>query len=41
MFALPQGDQLDKEGSIDENPIKLFGCTNLEFESLLQVIYPV
>ena len=41
MFALPQGEVLDREGTTDENPIKLVGCTSLEFESLLEVIYPM
>ncbi|RXW13107.1 hypothetical protein EST38_g12747 [Candolleomyces aberdarensis] len=51
MFQLPQPGQLDggsgsgvsssAEGSSDENPIRIPECfTNLEFESLLEFIYP-
>lgn len=36
MFALPQGP--NAEGSSEENPIVLTGCTNLEFESLMDVL---
>ncbi|KAF5332218.1 hypothetical protein D9611_008018 [Ephemerocybe angulata] len=36
MFDLPQGP--DSEGSTEENPIVLTGCTNEEFESLLEVL---
>ncbi|KAF5320067.1 hypothetical protein D9611_010341 [Ephemerocybe angulata] len=39
MFKVPQGPG-EKEGDSDENPIRLSGCTNDEFESLLEVLYP-
>lgn len=52
MFSLPQAiapvsdesgaeKQIPKEGEDDENPIKLVGCTNEEFESLIDVMYPL
>ena len=40
MFELPQGDQSQVEGGSDDRPITLVGCTNFEFESLLEVLYP-
>ncbi|KAJ3513304.1 hypothetical protein NMY22_g15080 [Coprinellus aureogranulatus] len=39
MFTLPQPDG-SSEGQSDENPIILPSCTKLEFESLLEVLYP-
>jgi hypothetical protein len=46
MFSLPQGTDeygrpVNREGDTDENPIKLVGCTNSEFESLIEVMYPL
>ncbi|KAJ3503637.1 hypothetical protein NMY22_g18182 [Coprinellus aureogranulatus] len=46
MFSLPQGTDEDgrpvnREGDTDENPIKLVGCKNEEFESLIEVMYPL
>ncbi|KAF6743141.1 hypothetical protein DFP72DRAFT_147045 [Ephemerocybe angulata] len=37
MFGIPQEDG-NSEGSSDENPIILPGCTNAEFESLMKVL---
>ncbi|TEB29694.1 hypothetical protein FA13DRAFT_622907 [Coprinellus micaceus] len=39
MFTLPQPSG-SKEGESDEHPIELPSCTKLEFESLLEVLYP-
>jgi len=39
MFALPQADG-QEEGKNDDAPIVLEGCTNIEFEGLLEVLYP-
>jgi hypothetical protein len=47
MFTLPQptqgddGDETEwtREGDTDDRPIKLVGCTNEEFESLIEVLY--
>lgn len=43
MFSMPQGtddgQQSSREGDTDDNPIKLVGCTNEEFESLMEVVY--
>ncbi|KAJ3520175.1 hypothetical protein NMY22_g12868 [Coprinellus aureogranulatus] len=39
MFSLPQPKE-SSEGQSDENPIMLPSCTKLEFESLLEVLYP-
>jgi hypothetical protein len=36
MFSLPQGP--DSEGRTEQNPIVLSGCTNAEFECLLEAI---
>ncbi|KAF5320066.1 hypothetical protein D9611_010340 [Ephemerocybe angulata] len=45
MFSLPQGPNVNgvnsREGVTDENPIKLVGCTNDEFECLVEVMYPM
>lgn len=50
MFSLPQPTDpgtdrseaaIPKEGEADENPIKLVGCTSKEFESLIDVMYPL
>ncbi|KAJ3540798.1 hypothetical protein NMY22_g4151 [Coprinellus aureogranulatus] len=42
MFALPQPEGTrPEEGQCDENPIVLLGCTKLEFENLLEVLYPM
>lgn len=47
MFSLPQanepapGTRSSKEGDADGNPIRLVGCTNEEFESLIDVMYPL
>ncbi|KAJ3503638.1 hypothetical protein NMY22_g18181 [Coprinellus aureogranulatus] len=41
MFSLPQGSGDNREGETDENPIRLPGCTKLEFENLLDVLHPV
>jgi hypothetical protein len=38
MFSLPQG--VDGEGKTEQNPITLSGCTNAEFESILEEILP-
>ncbi|KAJ3503357.1 hypothetical protein NMY22_g18274 [Coprinellus aureogranulatus] len=40
MFSLPQAHGA-KEGDTDENPIELTGCTSEEFESVIQVMYPL
>ena len=47
MFTLPQptqggdGDKAEwtREGDTDDNPIRLVGCTNEEFEDLIEVLY--
>lgn len=36
MFQLPQGPEA--EGQSEDNPIVLSGCTNAEFESLMDVL---
>ncbi|KAJ3534856.1 hypothetical protein NMY22_g6738 [Coprinellus aureogranulatus] len=50
MFSLPQAkwssadgadEKASKEGEADDNPIKLSGCTSDEFESLIDVMYPL
>ena len=38
VFTIPQGDAV-VEGSSDDHPIVLTGCTNQEFESFLKVMY--
>ncbi|TEB36992.1 hypothetical protein FA13DRAFT_1727331 [Coprinellus micaceus] len=38
MFSLPQG--VNGEGKTEQNPIRLSGCTNAEFESILEEILP-
>ncbi|SJK98029.1 uncharacterized protein ARMOST_01285 [Armillaria ostoyae] len=40
MFALPQAETTNVEGSIDDNPIRLQGITKLDFERLLKYMYP-
>ncbi|KAF6747563.1 hypothetical protein DFP72DRAFT_919645 [Ephemerocybe angulata] len=39
MFEIPQAPG-QREGDSDEKPIRLCGCTNVEFESLLEVLFP-
>jgi hypothetical protein len=39
MFTLPQSSD-GAEGQSDSNPIVLPSCTQSEFESLLEVLYP-
>ncbi|RXW18274.1 hypothetical protein EST38_g7583 [Candolleomyces aberdarensis] len=41
IFQNPQGEPPNVEGQSDANPIRLVGCTNSEFESLVEVMYPL
>ncbi|KAK0212380.1 hypothetical protein DFS33DRAFT_1280970 [Desarmillaria ectypa] len=40
MFTLPQGQNINVEGSSDDNPIRLQGIGKLDFERLLKYMYP-
>ncbi|KAK0459176.1 uncharacterized protein EV420DRAFT_1479197 [Desarmillaria tabescens] len=40
MFTLPQAENTNVEGSSDDNPIRLQGISKLDFERLLQYMYP-
>ena len=41
MFALPFSTERDPEGSSPENPLHLEGITKEDFESLLDVMFPL
>ncbi|KAJ6620649.1 hypothetical protein B0H10DRAFT_1759746, partial [Mycena sp. CBHHK59/15] len=40
-FTLPSGDNGTAEGSGDQNPLRLGGISSVDFERLLQVLYPL
>ncbi|KAJ6618890.1 hypothetical protein B0H10DRAFT_1947289 [Mycena sp. CBHHK59/15] len=40
-FTLPSGDNGTPEGTSDQNPLRLEGISSVDFERLLQVLYPL
>ncbi len=41
MFTLPQADADAVEGNTDDKPIHLYGVSKIDFERLLNFMYPL